>query len=170
MVPATSITSADVNEASTLTLLIKVVQNWNEKLKITSMSPGCYFGVAGAGLWESKPTPRPKFSITMWSHPQPVGGGLNLPNRCPRQIEHCTLRLAKRAYNGGLGQCPQCGPGAPGAQPLVGGSGAKPSWSCKLLSIWASKRDSKFVKFSVLCKLSRTDECRYDTLHRCCTE
>jgi len=49
-------------------------------------------------------------------------------------------------------------------------SGAKPSWSCKPLSIWASKGDGKFANFSAFCKFSSTDECWYDTLYSCCAE
>ena len=60
-----------------------------------------------------------------------------------------------RAYNGGLEQSPQRGPGGrvPGE-----GQGAKLPEAER---IWASKGDRKFTNFSAFCKFS-IDECRYD--------
>ena len=48
-------------------------------MKSTSMSPGCYVGVAGVGPRGRRrpPDPRPKFSAASGGHPQPVGVKLN---------------------------------------------------------------------------------------------
>jgi len=110
------------------------------------MSPGCCVGVAEVGPGGLKPTPRPKFSVTSVGSSS-TSGELNLPNPPANQTLHMASAEA-RAYNGGLGQIPQWGPGT---EPLVRRSGAKLSWSCKLLSIWASKGDGKFANFSVFC-------------------
>jgi len=62
----------------------------------------------GAVMVEKKPTPRPKFSVIL-NH------RVNLPNSLPRQIAQCSLHMASaeaRAYNRGLGQCPEWGPRA----------------------------------------------------------
>ena len=117
------------------------------------MSPGCCVGVAEVGPGGLKPTPRPKFSVTSVGSSS-TSGELNLPNPLANQTLHMASAEA-RAYNGGLGQIPQWGPGT---EPLVRRSGAKLSWSCKLLSIWASKGDGKFANFSVFFRSSTTVE------------
>jgi len=108
-------------------------------------------------------------------------GRLNLPNPLPDKSDHSTWRARKREpIMASIGTMPQWTivwrqhpSGSIGTAP-VGGQGAKPSWgwSCKLLSIWASKGDGKIeiAKFSVSCKFSSTDECCYDTLNSCFVE